>query len=1495
MMTKNNKILPTFFFSIIVFLFISLLLSSTAFAKENWHNAKWIWAKNDNRFSEKNFEISYDTKINKTASGFIFGSDTENIKNGYMWQFQLNNGVLYFRPHKISNGNFQLLSSESIPHFSGNPTGILHITIQSRNGTLTTRINGQVLTKAIDANAKIGELGFRESGSESATFDNLVIKDISGNTLRTEDFTATAVYGNDVQNGTLQIANKSIFLPSVSNAQRADTWADFRKTINIQHVPQQLPTKIAVDTKYWLYINGNCVVREGGLKRGPTRNDTWYDTIDIAKYLHSGKNTIAILAHYYGKKASSSYQCSGKAGLIFDANNISLYSDSSWKAQKDNHFIPTVNSDLLSDGRVAETDANYDARQSINDFLQSSYDDSKWQSAIEFGSADIPPWNKLIPRNIPQWKDYGLKNYTNSVDYTAYTTNPTSKNITLCMHLPYNMQFTPYLEIDAPAGIKIQSDHYADKRWHNTKSNRVKNAYITKNGRQTFEGFAWVNGENVYYEIPNGVKIIALKYRETGYNTEFTGRFNSNDDFYNMLWKKAARTTYLNMRDNYMDCPDRERAAWTGDLATDVLISQYAFDSNANGLYKKSLQTIIGYQKKDGRLQTIVPSENFSELPLQELALISGIYDYYLYTDDKDTLKAAYPMMKKYLNLYKLDNTNLVIHRGGTWDWPDWGDNADMSPLENAWVYYALKQTAKTANVLGYSADELDYHQKMDQIKEAYNKKFWNGHAYYHKTTNKKPDDRANAIAVISGIAEKDKYNAIATVLSSQKNASPYMERYVLEALVKMNRMDIAQERMKERYMPMVFSNEANSTLWEYWNKSSGTDNHGWSGGPLIIMSKNMAGIKPIEPGYRKWQIAPNLGSLNTINTTVPTVQGNINATIAKNVSSTKSTFRLSVNVPKGTTAQIVIPSDMPQTSVVTIDGHTYYNHGTVHSTNGITWDKATNNSLILTADGGRSYSIARTEERMPSLTIQAHVQKIGWMTPTSDDTTIGNPGNSESIEALKIQSTGNMNLGITGSVLVQGKGWTPNIGEDEIWGTTGESRHLEAIRLNVSPESAKDYDIYYRVYAQRYGWLGWTKNSLPAGTEGYNLRMEGLQIRIVKKGERINGKTSNAFITNQVHVVRFETGTHATITRQKVQNGKCAGRPKDPTRLGYRLTGWYTDKTYLHPWSFNQAITKDMTLYAGWQPKYKADISTSVHVQRLGWLDAVQDNAIAGTTGSGLRMEALRLNSVGPVNLGIMAQAHVQKIGWQSWKNEGSLIGTQGQSKRIEAIRIKLNREATNKYDVYYRVHAQHFGWMGWTKNGAKAGTAGYGYRLEALQIKVILKGSPAPFNDRMTQTDQSFIYPKVKYSVHVQRIGWQQDVKDGAIAGTSGKSLRLEAVKIEKGSDELPDGDITYRTHIQGTGWEKEWQKNNHLSGTSGRGLRLEAIQIKLTGDMAKKYDVYYRVHAQHFGDLGWAKNGEIAGTTGYGYRLEGLYIKLVPKNSKVSEETKKYYYKK
>ena len=135
------------------------------------------------------------------------------------------------------------------------------------------------------------------------------------------------------------------------------------------------------------------------------------------------------------------------------------------------------------------------------------------------------------------------------------------------------------------------------------------------------------------------------------------------------------------------------------------------------------------------------------------------------------------------------------------------------------------------------------------------------------------------------------------------------------------------------------------------------------------------------------------------------------------------------------------------------------------------------------------------------------------------------------------------------------------------------------------------------------------------------------------------------------------------------------------------------------------------------------------------------------------------------------------------------------------------------------------------------------------------------------------------IKYSTHIQDIGWQDWKSDAKTAGTSGKSLRLEGIKIE--TINLPKGvTLRYQTHIQNIGWQG-WKNAGELAGTSGKSLRLEGIRIKLEG--TTEYSVMYRTHVQDIGWQDWCYDGETSGTFDESLRLEAIEIKIVPKIKK------------
>lgn len=127
---------------------------------------------------------------------------------------------------------------------------------------------------------------------------------------------------------------------------------------------------------------------------------------------------------------------------------------------------------------------------------------------------------------------------------------------------------------------------------------------------------------------------------------------------------------------------------------------------------------------------------------------------------------------------------------------------------------------------------------------------------------------------------------------------------------------------------------------------------------------------------------------------------------------------------------------------------------------------------------------------------------------------------------------------------------------------------------------------------------------------------------------------------------------------------------------------------------------------------------------------------------------------------------------------------------------------------NINYRVHCQTYGWLGYVYDGKMAGTTGKSKRVEAMQIYT---------------TDGTVIE---QVDAHMQSIGWKsyKAPSKSTIIGTTGQSKRLEALRIKTSKP------CKMRGHVQNKGWTS-WVDCNgkDMIGTTGKSLRLEAIEIK------------------------------------------------------------------
>ena len=631
----------------------------------------------------------------------------------------------------------------------------------------------------------------------------------------------------------------------------------FRKVFTLCELPTQATMTIAVDTKYWLYINDHLVVFEGGLFRESMPHCGYADQIELASYLKNGENIICILSRYFGNGGRNNVD-SGTAGLRFECPQLKLYSDEHCITLRHTaYYTPTHDrpSYLYGGDHIG-----YDANKPIGNFTTLNYDASNWKNAVVY---DNKTFGKTYLRPIPNLY------YGNAyIDCAILHTIEQNEHI-YTIKLPYAMAFTPIIQLIANGGeqLWLTSDH----EWVNGGPGDEHSCYhsqcieyICHAGQNHFDCLHYLYGEQFIVKSKEELQIQTMGYHETGYDTKICGTFDCDNPILNRLIEKAARTLYVCMRDNFMDCPDRERGQWIGDVSVQVPQVFYLLTESSQKLVKKAIYDFLFLRNGDV-LWGNVPGAHCSELPAQSLNAISAhgmIAQYYYFTHDTEVLQATFAPSIAYLKLWNLSEDGKVLPKGGNWNWFDHLYNIDIPVLENAWYLSALKFAKKIADIIDDHSEDTFIQERIQAIETSF-ETFWNGECY---TSGTVIDDRANAMAVLCGACPKERYPLIRNALLKVFSATTYMENYVLTALCEMGYLTDAYNRMCARYY-LLAQNE-NSTLWEDFY-ILGTKNHGWSGAPVNIAFRYFLGLHSTD-GFKTFTINPAKELFEYINCEFP-------------------------------------------------------------------------------------------------------------------------------------------------------------------------------------------------------------------------------------------------------------------------------------------------------------------------------------------------------------------------------------------------------------------------------------------------------------------------------------------------------------------------------------------------------------------------------------------------------------------------------------------------
>lgn len=478
--------------------------------------------------------------------------------------------------------------------------------------------------------------------------------------------------------------------------------------------------------------------------------------------------------------------------------------------------------------------------------------------------------------------------------------------------LDFGQNFAGYVTFrnHLPEGTRIVFDHgeiLQDGNFYNENYRSAKSQFVyVSDGRDelvrpsfTYFGFRYVRvtgwpGEAKEEDFTG--KALYSKMDRTGYIE--TGHQGVNRLFLNALWGQKS-----NFMDFPTDCPQRdERLGWTGDAQ--VFSGTASFNMDTTAFYHKFLHDLRNEQVKyDGILPGVIPVLDpngpiFSSVWGDIATILPMVV--YEHSGNVETLRENYPMMKDWVDkITKEDKARgqkyLYDFGNQLGDWLALDGRTEQSMEGGTDAYYigsnyyamSVQKTATAAEILGYKEDEAYYKDLYEKIKAAIIRE------YFTETGRLAIDSQTGYIVALYSGIYRDKEAVVAGLkarfykdcykLKGGFTGAPILCRVLAENGFEEDAFYFLMQEEYPGWMHCI--NLGATTIWERWNSVlddghlSGTMmnslNHYSYGAIVEYLYRDVAGLKALEPGFKKALITPLMnGKLKYMNMTYDSAYG---------------------------------------------------------------------------------------------------------------------------------------------------------------------------------------------------------------------------------------------------------------------------------------------------------------------------------------------------------------------------------------------------------------------------------------------------------------------------------------------------------------------------------------------------------------------------------------------------------------------------------------------
>jgi alpha-L-rhamnosidase len=431
------------------------------------------------------------------------------------------------------------------------------------------------------------------------------------------------------------------------------------------------------------------------------------------------------------------------------------------------------------------------------------------------------------------------------------------------------------------------------------------------------------------------------------------GTFTCSNEDLNRLHEAAEWSLLTNCCDIPTDCPTRERAGWTGDWQ--IFVSTAAYLRDVTDFSLKWLRDLVADQLPNGAVCNFIPEPaDFTDPSVswwKEMqgsagwgdAVVHVPWQLYLATGRTDALEACLPAMVKWVDFAATaaatgrhpdraaQRPEALPHEQFLWDtgfhFGEWNEPGaedgqierirvmDHGPTATAYLYRSADELSRIAEILGEHDTAARYAELAANVRAAWRLEFVDESGAVTPATQ---------AILVRGLAfglvpEEHQARAMTDLVQLISHAGTHLGTgflatpFLLPVLADNGRGDVAYDLLLQRSFPswLGMLDAGATAIWEGWDsvkpdgRVTSSLNHFSMGAVISFLHRYVAGLRLVEPGWRRFLVQPVPGGgITSARTTHASPYGEID--VSWEIVDEKGTLTLAL--PEGTTAEVVLP-----------------------------------------------------------------------------------------------------------------------------------------------------------------------------------------------------------------------------------------------------------------------------------------------------------------------------------------------------------------------------------------------------------------------------------------------------------------------------------------------------------------------------------------------------------------------------------------------------------